>query len=80
MAIDPDIVRIIITGDTGIDTFVAALKHGGATRVIKKPWDPDDLFQVIKSALEKHGVMLNNKQAVEQFKNSIKMLNKTSKS
>lgn len=79
ISIDPDMVRIIITGDTGIDTFVSALKHGGATRVIKKPWDPDELFQIIKSVLEKREIMLNNKQAVDQFMNSIKKLNKPSK-
>jgi len=80
ISIDPDMIRIIITGDNGTDTFISALKHGGATRVIKKPWDPDDLLQIIKSALEKHEIMLSNKQAIDQFMNTIKRLNKTPKS
>jgi two-component system response regulator HupR/HoxA len=52
MSINMDIVRMIITGDTGTDTFINAIKKGGAVRVIQKPWDPDSLLQIIVAALE----------------------------
>ena len=77
--INLDMVRIMVTGDTGSDTFFGAITDGGAIRVIKKPWDPDNLKQIIISALEKYEIALTTKQAVNRFKEASDLLNKVSK-
>src|SRR5215216_1320588 len=79
MSINMDMVRMIVTGDTGSDTFISAIKDGGAIRVIKKPWDPDSLLQVIISALEKYEIASTTKQAIDRFKEASDLLNKVSR-
>lgn len=78
-SINLDMVRIMVTGDTGSDTFLSAITDGGAIRVIKKPWDPDSLLKIIVAALEKYEVALSTKQAVSRFKEASDLLNKVSK-
>jgi two-component system response regulator HupR/HoxA len=79
MSINIDIVRMIISGDTGTDTFISAIKEGGAVRVIKKPWDPDDLMQIILAALEKHEIVLTNKKAIDRLKEASDLLSRVSR-
>jgi len=69
-----DLVRIMITADVGTGTFVEAIKHGGAVRIIHKPWDPDNLMQVIVDLLRKHEVVLSNKQAINRLKEANELL------
>ncbi|HVG19657.1 MAG TPA: response regulator [Blastocatellia bacterium] len=79
MSINMDIVRMIITGDTGTDTFINAIKKGGAVRVIQKPWDPDSLLQIIVAALEKHEIVLTNKKAIDRLKEANDLLSRVSR-
>ncbi|HMG32307.1 MAG TPA: response regulator [Blastocatellia bacterium] len=79
MEIDPDMIRMIVTADHGIDTFISALKEGGAIRVIPKPWDPDHLMQSVVFALEKHEVVVANRQAIDRLKQANHLLEQVSK-
>ena len=79
MSINKDIVRMIITGDTGTDTFISAIKEGGAIRVIQKPWDPNNLLQIIVAALEKHEIVLTNKKAIDRLKEANDLLSRVSR-
>jgi DNA-binding NtrC family response regulator len=79
MSINMEMVRMIVTGDTGTDTFISALKDGGAIRVIKKPWDPDKLLQIIVAALEKHEIASTNKQAIDRLREASDLLTKVSR-
>lgn len=69
-----NLVRIMITADLGSGTFVDAIKKGGAVRIIHKPWDPDSLMQIIVALLEKHEVVLNNKQAINRLNEANELL------
>jgi DNA-binding NtrC family response regulator len=79
LAIDPNLVRIMITADFGISTFIEAIRNGGAIRVIHKPWDPDDLMQIIVAALQKHEFVLDNQQAINRLREANEMLKKVIK-
>lgn len=79
IAIDANMVRMIVTGDTGTETFLSAIKHGGAVRVIRKPWDPDDLLKTITTALEKYELTQDNKQAIADLQKTIKLMNQVQK-
>ncbi len=76
LVISPDIVRIMITGDSANSTFIEAIKNGGAIRVVHKPWDPDTLMQVIVASLEKYDVVLATKQALNRLKQANERLKK----
>lgn len=69
-----NLVRIMITADVGASTFAEAIKHGGAVRIIHKPWDPDHLMQLIVNLLRKHEVVLSNKQAINRLKEANELL------
>lgn len=66
--LDPDMVRMVVTANTDADTFIDAIKNSGAIRVINKPWDPDKVLELVRSALEKYEVLVGNKQAINQLK------------
>lgn len=79
LAIDPNLVRIMITADFGSSTFIEAIKNGGAIRVIHKPWDPDDLMQIIVTSLQKHEFVFDNQQAINRLRQANEMLKKVIK-
>ncbi|MFH1011264.1 MAG: sigma-54 dependent transcriptional regulator [bacterium] len=67
--IDKDIVVIIITAYSSVDTAVQALKDG-AFDYVSKPVDPDDLTHTIRNALEKRRLAQENiqlKQRIEDL-------------
>lgn len=48
----PGIVKIIMTGDTDIQTAVQAINDIGVYKFIRKPWNNDDLYWTVVRALE----------------------------
>ncbi|HJQ67849.1 MAG TPA: response regulator [Blastocatellia bacterium] len=79
LAIDPNLIRIMITADFGNSTFFEAIKDGGAIRVIHKPWDPDKLMQVIVASLQKHEFVLDNQQAINRLREANELLKRVIK-
>lgn len=50
----PDAVRIIFTGYADTRAVVDAINSGELYRYISKPWDPDDLIDVLREAAQKY--------------------------
>lgn len=53
-AISPDTVRILFTGYADIKAVVDAVNEGHVYRYLTKPWDPDELVEILKSATQEH--------------------------
>lgn len=53
----PDTVRIILTGFTDVEDLVEAINAGQVYRYITKPWDPDELRQVVQRAAETYDLL-----------------------
>ncbi|HEY9762647.1 MAG TPA: response regulator [Trichocoleus sp.] len=53
----PDTVRIILTGFTDVEDLVEAINAGQVYRYITKPWDPDELKQVVQRAAETYELL-----------------------
>ena len=49
----PKTVRILLTGNANLDLAVEAVNKGEVYRFLTKPWDDEELRQVVASALEK---------------------------
>jgi DNA-binding NtrC family response regulator len=60
-SIDKDIIVIIITAYSSVDTAIQALKDG-AFDYVSKPVDPDDLTHTIRNALDKRRLAQENLQ------------------
>jgi DNA-binding NtrC family response regulator len=58
----PDAIRIIFTGYADIKAVVDAINNGGLFRYITKPWDPDELLDVLHAAVDEYGASVRNRQ------------------
>ncbi|MBI3294852.1 MAG: hybrid sensor histidine kinase/response regulator [Deltaproteobacteria bacterium] len=50
--VQPDAVRILLTGYTDVDSVIGAVNRGQIYRYIAKPWDPEDLKITLRQANE----------------------------
>ncbi len=60
VALDPDLPVVLITGHGDIAMAVQAMKDG-AYHFIEKPWPADHLVEVVRRALEKRRLVLENR-------------------
>jgi response regulator RpfG family c-di-GMP phosphodiesterase len=63
--VSPDSVRIILTGHADIEAAIGAINQGGAYRYVSKPWDDAELLTVVKDAVEKYGLLRENRFLTE---------------
>lgn len=50
----PDVIRILLTGYTGIETLVDAINTGHVYYYLTKPWEPQALRLVVRRGLERY--------------------------
>jgi len=60
--LQPDAVRILITGYADIEATIEAVNRAGIFQYISKPFEPDDLKQIVKNAAERYRLEVKNKQ------------------
>ena len=53
----PDIIRIILTGYTDVEDLVEAINSGKVFKYVTKPWDDEQLKQVVRQAADIHNVL-----------------------
>jgi len=62
MEIQPEAVRILITGYTDVEAIIQAINDGQVYHYISKPWEPEDLKLIIKQAAERHFLLKENRR------------------
>lgn len=60
--IQPDAVRMILTGYADVSAAMDAINKGGAFRYITKPWNDDDLMHVVHDAIERYRLGAENRR------------------
>ncbi|HSW62633.1 MAG TPA: HD domain-containing phosphohydrolase [Dissulfurispiraceae bacterium] len=58
----PDAVRMILTGYADVSAAMDAINKGGAFRYITKPWNDDDLVHAVHDALERYRLAAENRR------------------
>jgi response regulator RpfG family c-di-GMP phosphodiesterase len=74
----PNVIRILLTGYADIASTVAAINQGEIYRYISKPWDDNEIVAVVREAIERQNLMLENQRltALTQAQNeALKSLN-----
>ena len=66
-ATHPDIVKIIMTGDTDIQTAVQAINDIGVYKFIRKPWNNEDLYWTVIRALEMVQMKQKNQELMTEL-------------
>jgi two-component system response regulator HupR/HoxA len=64
----PDTSRILLTGFADFESLVAAINEGGVGYFQSKPWEPAQLEAVVKEAIEKNSLLLENRSLSEALK------------
>ena len=66
--INPQIIRIILTGYTDNNALVQAINQGQIYQYITKPWDRQELRIIVNRALENYRLTLDNQRLLEELK------------
>jgi len=72
--IQPDTIRILLTGVIDIETVMSAINKAGAFRFIPKPWDDDQLLDNIREGLKFRDILLENRILAETVREQRKTL------
>ncbi len=64
--IHPEIIAIMLTGHSSVQNAMQSL-NSGAFAYLEKPLDPETLLSVIGRGLEKQGLVMENRQLMEEL-------------
>ena len=70
----PDTVRIILTGFTDVEDLVDAINAGQVYRYITKPWDPEELKNVVERASETYDLIKQQNEALYVAEKQTKLM------
>ena len=65
---DKRIVKILLTGQAGLDAVVYAINRAGLDHYLGKPWDEPGLRLTVEKLLQKHRVERLNAELVEELR------------
>lgn len=71
----PDIIRIILTGYTDVEDLVEAINSGKVFKYVTKPWDDEQLKQVVRQAADTHSVLRARTEELRRNLRREKLLN-----
>jgi FixJ family two-component response regulator len=63
---DPDMVRMLLTGQSDIQAAIRAINQGRIFRFLTKPCDTDVLHQAVEDALEQHRLICAEKELLQK--------------
>ncbi|MDX9715606.1 MAG: response regulator [Dissulfurispiraceae bacterium] len=63
--IQPDTVRMVLTGYADINAAINAINIGGASRYLTKPWDDNEIILIVRDAAEKYNLIIENKRLTD---------------
>ncbi|MCB1615452.1 MAG: response regulator [Pseudomonadales bacterium] len=78
--VQPDAMRIVLTGAVNIETLMSAINKAGAFRFIAKPWDDEILVETIREGLRFRDIMVENRMLaarVREQENELQMMAKS---
>lgn len=73
--VNPDTVRIMLTGYAEVDNAINAVNHGNVFRFLTKPVSNEQLISTLDSAVEQYRLVTSEKELLDKtLKGSIKVL------
>lgn len=72
----PDAIKIMLTGQAGLDSAIHAINYGGLSRYIEKPWDIEQFAKDIQELLDKFHANLENQRLIARLNQRIAELEK----
>ncbi len=72
--LQPDAIRVILTGYTEVDDLMDAINEGQVHRYITKPWQPDALRQTVRQQLKQWELERENRRLSEELRRANELL------
>ena len=66
----PETERIMLTGFADAGATIQAINDGHVYAYVNKPWEPDELKQIVKRAVEHHQLSAENSRLVGELRNT----------
>jgi len=70
----PETSRIILTGFADMASTVDAINDGHVYAYVNKPWEPDELKQIVRRAYEHHALTVENRRLLDELSQSNQFL------
>lgn len=67
-ALQPDAVRMVLSGHADRDAVLAAINEAGISRFITKPWDDYEVKEAIRQSLHLRTVLVENRYLAAQVR------------
>ncbi|QTA80175.1 Two component system response regulator/histidine kinase [Desulfonema limicola] len=64
----PDAIRLILTAYADIDAVISAINDGNVFRYIAKPWETDEIKNVVENAFEYYWLIHGNRRLMQDLK------------
>jgi len=66
--LQPDAVRLMITGYADIEATIEAVNKANIFQYIAKPFEPDEIRQIVATAVEKYRLVRHNRRLQEELR------------
>lgn len=76
----PDTIKILLTGQAGLDNAIHAINYGGLNRYVEKPWNMEDLRKDIKILIDKFRQNVENQRMLASLEARIQSLEEENQS
>jgi serine/threonine protein kinase/CheY-like chemotaxis protein len=73
----PDVTRLLFTAYADIEAVTDAINQGNVYRYISKPWEPHELLQVLRQAVEYYDMRVERKRLTEELREKNQQLEQT---
>ena len=73
-AIQPDAIRILITGYADIDASINAVNKAKIYQYVSKPFEPEELLLLVRGAVDKYNLKKQNERLREELKQANRQL------
>jgi len=67
----PEIIRVLLTGYTDVDTLLDAINAGHVYHYLTKPWEPRDLLLVVRRGLERYDVEADRRRLLCEIEQAL---------
>lgn len=70
----PDTIKILLTGQAGLQDTIDAINKGGLNYFVEKPWDIEDLHKQIERLIRKYKENVENHRLIKKLEQRVKEL------
>ena len=70
----PETIKILLTGQAGLDSAIHAINRGGLNRYVEKPWDMDNLKTDIQDLIGKFRQNIENQRLLNSLESHVAQL------